>query len=78
MLRPEINYSLCQSCNPCEARLACKTRAIIQIDPGDPPYIELGRCTGCADCVAACNFNAIRMCNSSTPGGGASGCAPHR
>lgn len=78
MLRPEINYSLCQSCNPCEARLACKTRAVMQIDPDDSPYIELGRCNSCAACVTACNYGAILMCNSSIPGIGALGCPPYR
>ncbi len=41
MLRPEIDWEICQTCDPCEARRACKTRAIVKIDRDEPPYIEL-------------------------------------
>jgi Fe-S-cluster-containing hydrogenase component 2 len=58
-LRPEIDWKLCQGCDPCEARLVCKTRAIMQLDPGEPVFIELGRCNGCNKCVPACVFSAI-------------------
>ena len=62
-MRPEVNQTVCQSCNRCEARLACKTRAIIRIDPGEPVFIELERCNGCANCVLACPFGAISIKN---------------
>lgn len=63
MLRPEIDWLICQSCDPCEARQVCKTRAIMKIDPDEPAYIELSRCNGCSNCVSACLFNAISMVN---------------
>lgn len=63
MLRPEIDWNLCQGCDPCLARSVCRTRAIVQIDPGDSPYIEYPRCSNCALCVAACCCNAISMKN---------------
>jgi MinD superfamily P-loop ATPase len=78
MLRPEINWQICQTCEPCQARLACKTRAILQIDPGEPPYVEIVRCNSCAACVLACCCGAIIMKNASVPGTAAAGGPPFR
>ncbi len=54
MLRPVIDWELCQVCYPCEAKQVCKTRAIVQIDPGELSFIEYNRCTNCGLCVPAC------------------------
>ena len=75
MLRPEVDWLICQGCDPCTARPACKTRAILQIDMCDPVYIEQARCNGCAKCVPACTFGAIAMINGTPPGGRDRGCA---
>ena len=69
MLSPEINWDICESCTPCEARLVCKTRAIINIDQDEPPYIEFSRCTRCGDCVLSCLYHAISMKNGNISGG---------
>ena len=69
MLLPEIDWDICQSCNPCEAHSVCKTRAIIKIDYDEPPYIEVSRCTSCGQCVIACLYSAIIMKNSKISGG---------
>lgn len=61
MLRPVIDYEACRSCNPCEAKLACKTRAIVKLDPDEPPYIALERCSGCSACIRACAYGVIQM-----------------
>ena len=61
MIRPVIDFAVCQACSPCKARAACRTRAIVQIDHGDPPYIALDRCSGCSKCVFPCAFQAIAM-----------------
>lgn len=67
MLRPEIDWEICQTCDPCEARRACKTRAIVKIDRDEPPYIELSRCNGCGECVVTCTFQAIMLKNGWHP-----------
>ena len=61
MLIPHIDWNICQACESCQARSACTTRAIIQIDPGEVPYIELDRCTSCGKCILACICQAIDM-----------------
>jgi MinD superfamily P-loop ATPase len=70
MLRPIIDFDVCQACRPCEARLACNTRAIVNLDPDEPPYIALERCSGCSACVVSCSFGAIQMHNMGTAVGG--------
>lgn len=64
MLRAEVDWTICQSCDPCEARQVCKTRAILKIDVDEPAYIELSLCNGCGNCVSACLYSAISMNNS--------------
>lgn len=67
MLHPEINWEVCQTCTPCLAQPVCKTHALLQIDPGEPPYIDYSRCTNCALCVLACCCGAIVMVNHKMP-----------
>ncbi|MDP2659434.1 MAG: 4Fe-4S binding protein [Dehalococcoidia bacterium] len=45
----------------CRARAKCPTKAIWQPDPGDQPYLDVGRCTGCRKCLPACPVRAIMM-----------------
>jgi Fe-S-cluster-containing hydrogenase component 2 len=78
MLRPEVNWGICQSCYPCIAREACKTRAIIKIDRDEPAFIELGRCNSCGACVLACACGAIIMRNNSVSSMNPDGCLPFR
>jgi MinD superfamily P-loop ATPase len=63
MILPVINWDLCQNCNPCHARLACNTRAIVKIELDEPPYIEPARCNGCTKCVQSCSYAAILIGN---------------
>jgi Fe-S-cluster-containing hydrogenase component 2 len=63
VVRPEIDWLICEGCDTCQARLACKTRAIVKIDTDEPVFIELKRCNGCAKCVPACPYGAIVMKN---------------
>ena len=66
MLIPLICPELCLTCDPCQARSACKTRAIVRIDPEDVPYIALDRCSRCGACVIECTGGAIMMSSAGT------------
>lgn len=61
MFIPEIDWTQCQVCDPCKAKLVCNLRAIVIIDTGDVPYIEFARCSGCGNCIPACPFKAINI-----------------
>ncbi len=64
MLVPVLSWDECQVCSPCQAVSVCKTRAIVQIDSDEAPYIELSRCSACATCILACCCGAIKLKNS--------------
>src|SRR3990172_1247218 len=53
MLRAEVHWDLCRACDPCSARPACKTKAVVKLDPDEPAVIDLSRCSGCGDCLPA-------------------------
>lgn len=55
-----IDREVCQACQRCQALLACRPKAILQPDPGEPPYLEIERCRECQVCVPACPFGAVR------------------
>ena len=69
MMRPILYVDLqaCHTCSKCQARLACKTRAIVQIERGDLPVIDAERCLGCQTCVPACPFGAVRRMDVPMP-----------
>ncbi len=56
---PYVEVSLCQCCPKCAARAVCRSNALIQLDPGEPPFVDASRCYGCNLCVTACPFEAI-------------------
>lgn len=56
---PRIDDDLCQSCRKCVARKVCRTKAIVVIDPGEPPFIDGNLCYGCLACLPACPYDAI-------------------
>jgi Fe-S-cluster-containing hydrogenase component 2 len=58
---PEVNWDICQICDPCEARQVCQTRAIVKMGADEPAYIEHSRCNRCGKCVLACPFAAIQF-----------------
>lgn len=59
--RVELDWNLCRACRPCEARRVCKPRALVKIDLDEPVYLDYDRCLGCAVCVPACPFSALRL-----------------
>ena len=56
---PTIDETICQVCRTCEARSVCRSKAILRIDPGEPPVIDPSKCYGCNICLTACPFGAI-------------------
>ncbi|GER78811.1 conserved hypothetical protein [Candidatus Denitrolinea symbiosum] len=62
-IRIRINYDKCQSCPAYEAVKSCKTRAIVQPDPDESPYLDIERCRDCSLCVDFCSFAAIELIN---------------
>lgn len=66
MMWPEVDWTICKMCQPCEARWVCKTRAVVQIDDDEPTIIDLTRCNGCGLCLDACPFGAIVMRSAMT------------
>ncbi len=56
---PYVVDELCQACRNCLAREVCRSKAILQIDKGEPPFIDPSRCYGCRACIPACPSGAI-------------------
>lgn len=61
MLRAEVNGEACQACRPSSARRVCKTKTLMQFDPGEMAAVDQPRCRGCATCLPACPHAAIMM-----------------
>ena len=40
MHKPQVNWELCQVCESYEARLVCKVKSYVRIDPGDPVLLH--------------------------------------
>lgn len=76
MLRPVVDWEICEACDPCQARSVCKPRAIGKLGPGEPMYIELSRCNGCGLCVLSCRCGAIKMNFSSVINSSNDSCLP--
>jgi MinD superfamily P-loop ATPase len=58
---PQVVDDLCQVCRKCLARQVCRSKAILQMDPGEPPYIDASLCYGCRVCIPACPNGAIQL-----------------
>lgn len=56
---PHVVDELCLACRKCLARTVCRSKAILQIDPDEPPFIDPSRCYGCQACIPACPQGAI-------------------
>jgi Fe-S-cluster-containing hydrogenase component 2 len=57
----QIDFNLCHACRRCLASQVCRMKAILQVDPDEPPYLEVERCRDCRVCMPACPFGAIVM-----------------
>ena len=56
---PHVVDDLCLACRKCLARKVCRTKAILQLDPDEPPFIDASLCYGCHACIPACPNGAI-------------------
>lgn len=56
---PHVIDELCLVCGKCQARDVCRTKAILQIDRDEPPFIDPSRCYGCRACIPVCPAGAI-------------------
>ena len=63
---PRVVDDRCQACRKCLARTVCRTKAILQIDRGEPPFIDPSRCYGCRACIPVCPAGAIVVEGAST------------
>jgi Fe-S-cluster-containing hydrogenase component 2 len=62
-----INPDRCRTCCRCLAAQSCKVRAIVRIDPDEPPFLDVSRCYDCRVCIPACPLNAIQIITNSYP-----------
>ena len=58
-IRLQIDDERCQACRRCLAAKVCKVRAIVPLDPDEPPFLDVSRCYDCRLCMPACPFGAI-------------------
>ena len=56
---PHVVDERCLSCPHCSARRVCRSKAILQLDPDEPPFIDGNLCFGCHACIPACPHDAI-------------------
>jgi MinD superfamily P-loop ATPase len=58
---PVVHDELCLACQRCAARSVCRSKALTQLDPGEPPMVDAARCWGCHVCLPACPAQAITL-----------------
>ncbi len=56
---PRVVEERCRACRKCVARSECRSKALRQIDRGEPPVVDVALCYGCHKCVPACPWGAI-------------------
>ncbi len=62
-----IDDESCRACRKCVARKVCNVKAIVQMDPGEVPWIDTSRCFDCRLCIPACPFGAITAQRATVP-----------
>ncbi|MEW6404313.1 MAG: 4Fe-4S dicluster domain-containing protein [Chloroflexota bacterium] len=60
-IRLRIESKRCRACRHCLAAEVCKVRAIVRLDSGELPYLDVSRCYDCRLCIPACPFGAISV-----------------
>ena len=59
-----IDDERCRACRKCLAGEVCKVKALVRLDPDEPPFIDASRCYDCRLCIPACPFGAISVARS--------------
>ena len=65
-IRLSIDDEHCRACRHCVAAEMCKVRAIMRLDPDEPPFLDVSRCHDCRLCISACPFGAISVAGGKT------------
>lgn len=73
MKRAMICPDLCVSCDPCRVEVECKFKAVFREEPGDKPWVDFYRCSGCLECKKLCEFNAVTDISKPCDGKGKAG-----
>ena len=60
-IRLRIDDGHCRACRKCLAGKVCKVRALVRLDPDEPPFLDVSRCHDCRLCIPACPFGAITV-----------------
>ena len=60
-IRLRIDDELCRACRQCLASEVCRVKALMRLDPDEPPFIDVSRCYDCRLCIPACPFGAITV-----------------
>jgi MinD superfamily P-loop ATPase len=58
---PYVKPESCLAFFKCPARAVCRSKALVQLDAAEPPFIDACRCYGCDLCIAECPVGAIRL-----------------
>jgi len=56
---PRVDADKCRACQRCPARQTCKTKALVQFEANELPYIDRELCRACLVCIEECPFRAI-------------------
>ena len=58
---PNVDAEKCQACRKCLARNLCRSKALVQFESNELPYVDQDLCRGCLACIDECPFGAIRI-----------------
>ena len=58
---PYVEAEACPACFQCPARAVCRSKALVRLDAGEPPFIDGSRCYGCDLRISECPAGAIRL-----------------
>ena len=58
---PHVVDEWWHACRKCQARTVCKSKAIIQLDPDESPFVDASRYYGCHLCITTCPHEAIGL-----------------